>query len=240
MRLVDGSAIGGTLFLVVYVMGPGGPDEALPAPGNVGASSQSNGQAYGYVGTKRCRMCHVKQYRSWRELPKGRSWEALTPGAGADVKLKAGLDVQQDYTTDARCLRCHSVGYGKPGGYRIPERGDGRAARLAAARQGVGCEACHGPGSGFVKIMQDIFQTDRKHHPDDLRAAGRKTVGPEVCATCHNKDAICVSWKHEDSDTVQRRSPFQVSVTDRTGYHALLPLPRRAPDQKAEAGSLND
>lgn len=187
-----------------------------------------------YLGTKKCRMCHSKQYQSLLESPKGRSWEALMPGARQQAKIRAGLDVHTDYRTDGRCLRCHSVGYGQPGGYAIPDPDDRRSERLAAKREGVGCESCHGPGSGFVRIMRDIWQNERKYRIDELRAMGRKTVGPDVCRNCHNDQAICMVGVgvHKDGTNDTNGSPanrswLDVDVTDRHGFHAKFPLKYR-------------
>jgi hypothetical protein len=37
-------------------------------------------------------------------------------------KKAAGLDPAKDYTKDQECLPCHTVGYGKPGGYVDPKK----------------------------------------------------------------------------------------------------------------------
>ncbi len=232
---------GGLVFVQLVALAALGVQDSTPitvgvqTPKEPAAAALPVGkQPYEYLGTKKCRMCHVDQYRSWRELPKGRSWEALKPGIGAKVKVAAGLDVSKDYRGDGRCLKCHSVGYGKPGGYVIPDPSDGESLRFAATRQGVGCEACHGPGSGFVRIMQDIYTTDRTYKPEELYAAGRRPVGPEVCGACHNKDAVCmvVSAEHAPGDRLS--SIIKVEVTDRSGYHAVFPLKHRAPLRPAK------
>ncbi len=230
-----GSVLGGILSASLLAAAVSvGAHRATPHETAV-ADSIVNGESYVYLGTKRCRMCHVDQYGSWRSGPKARSWDALKPGVAARVKDAAGLDRNEDYTTDTRCLRCHSVGFGEPGGYVIPDPADGESVRLAATREGVGCEACHGPGSGFVPIMQDIYRTDRKYRPQELYAAGRRLVGPEVCAKCHNKDAICMIHG-SDTDSIHRAlSRVHVNVADRRGYHAKFPLEHREPAKLVNA-----
>ncbi len=232
---------GGLVFMQLVALAALGVQDSPPptvgfhVPKEPAATTVSVGrQTYEYLGTKRCRMCHVDQYKSWRELPKGRSWEALKPGIGAKVKVAAGLDVSKDYRDDGRCLKCHCVGYGRPGGYVIPDPSDGESVRLAAARQGVGCEACHGPGSGFVQIMQDIYTTDRTYKPEELYVAGRRPVGPEVCAACHNKDALCMVVSAERGVGECLSSIMKVDVKDRSGYHAVFPLKHRAPLRPAK------
>lgn len=225
---------GMTLIAFVTMALAGGPPS-----GSEGAVLSSDGAVvdakYDYVGTKKCRMCHSKQYTSLLESPKGRSWEALVPGVSQQVKIRAGLDVKTDYRTDGRCLKCHSVGYGEPGGYAVPN--DRRSERLAAKREGVGCESCHGPGSGYVSIMQDILRNERSYAIEELRAKGRKTVGPEVCSKCHNDQAICMvgvdARKAGTNGTNglhvshENRSWLHVDVTDRHGFHAKFPFKYR-------------
>jgi hypothetical protein len=44
-----------------------------------------------YVGVKKCKICHIKQFKSWKETSMATSFENLKPGAKADAKKKAGL-----------------------------------------------------------------------------------------------------------------------------------------------------
>jgi hypothetical protein len=176
-------------------------------------------------------MCHGRWYESWRELAKGHSWEALKPGVSPAWKSRAGLEVDKDYTTDPQCLSCHSVGYGKPGGYAIPDPAERKSVRLAAAREGVGCEACHGPGSGFVQIMEEVYRTGRTYKPAELRAAGRHPVGADVCMTCHNETARCLASPDGGDGAAHAGAGLKMELTDRIGYHARFPLVHREPTE---------
>ena len=71
---------------------------------------------YDFVGTKNCKKCHIKQFKSWKETKMAKAFEILKPGERAEAKKKAGLDPAKDYTKEAECLACHTTGYGKPGG----------------------------------------------------------------------------------------------------------------------------
>ncbi len=216
-------------------------DMKKPSPANVGpAFATSNPPTFEYVGTKKCRMCHGRQYESWRELAKGHSWDALRPGVSPEWKSKAGLEVNKDYTTDPQCLSCHSVGYGKPGGYAIPDPGDRKSVRRAAAREGVGCEACHGPGSGFVQIMEEVYRTGRTYKPEELRAAGRHSVGADVCITCHNETARCLASPNAGDGRTHMGAGLKMEPTDRIGYHAHFPLVHRDPSEHEERSAKSD
>ncbi len=155
---------------------------------------------YEYLGSKKCKMCHATWYKSWKESAKGGSFALLKPGVAGERKKQVGLDAKNDYTTDPACLKCHTVGYGKPGGYQIPTVGDARAARAAATREGVGCEACHGPGGGFTEVMGDIYLKERPYRQEEVRRAGLRIIKPGLCLDCHDPSAPCIpndspAWK---------------------------------------------
>jgi hypothetical protein len=80
------------------------------------------------------------------------------------------------------CLHCHTV--------VRPDEGDGQG--LAADQvEGVGCEACHGPGSSHVARWAGSVREVTKVHPD------RTILNParlgadraeEICSTCHSME----------------------------------------------------
>jgi tetratricopeptide (TPR) repeat protein len=145
-----------------------------------------------YLGVKRCKKCHFQQWKSWRDTKMAKTFEVLQPGAAADVKANRGLDLQQDYTADTRCLSCHATGFGHQGGYRIPPPGDDAAARSARELAGVGCEGCHGPGSSFVSTHEDIQDNQRQYRQSELHEAGQYEITLRVCAGCHTESAPCI------------------------------------------------
>ncbi|MCP3964562.1 MAG: hypothetical protein GY719_42580, partial [bacterium] len=72
---------------------------------------------HAFVGTKKCKKCHLKEYKSWAETKMAKTFEVLKPEIRAEAKVAAGLDPAKDYSTDATCLPCHTTGYGKEGGF---------------------------------------------------------------------------------------------------------------------------
>jgi tetratricopeptide (TPR) repeat protein len=145
-----------------------------------------------YLGVKRCKKCHFQQWKSWRDTRMAKTFEVLLPGAAAEAKANHGLDPQEDYTGDTRCLSCHTTGYGHRGGYRIPPPGDDAAGRLAGDLAGVGCEGCHGPGSVFVSTHEDIQDSQRQYRQTELYEAGQYEIDIRVCAGCHVESAPCI------------------------------------------------
>ncbi len=132
-----------------------------------------------YIGVKKCKACHMKQYKAWKKTKMFKSFDNLKPGVKAAEKTKAGLDPNKDYTSDPECLKCHTTGYGKPGGFKsIAE-----TPKLA----GVQCEACHGPGSKFSKIMKK----NKKFKLAEVKAVGwiLPSEDEKGCMTCHGGDS---------------------------------------------------
>lgn len=222
--------------VVVFFLGlvaAAGPS-ARPSPDRhttlSGYSAKDGATKRVYVGMKRCRMCHTKQYESFQESAKANAWDALRPGYGTQVKRKAGLDPRTDYTEDPQCLRCHALGFGEEGGYVVPDPTDADAQRMAAARQGVACESCHGPGSEYVKVMRSILIDDRKYRPEEVRAAGRRIVTAQICRSCHNDEARCMTSAEGEDLGLRQASDTQIDAMDRTGYHERFELTHRAKD----------
>ncbi|NIM02343.1 MAG: hypothetical protein GTN89_16445 [Acidobacteria bacterium] len=139
------------------------------------------GEEHAYVGTKNCKKCHIKEWKSWAETKMAKTFDTLAPGAAAEAKIGAGLDPDKDYTTDPECLRCHTTGYGKEGGF----------VDLATTPDlaGVGCEMCHGAGGTYT---QDEYMSlkNKEYKKADLVAVGMvDTITVEQCQNCHNTDS---------------------------------------------------
>lgn len=171
-------------------------------------------EEYEYVGNKKCKKCHMKEYKSWKETKKAKTFEPLKPGQASEAKEKANLDPAKDYTKDEGCLACHATGYGHTGGYFIPDPADEKAVKKAAKLEGVGCEGCHGPGSGYIKLFQEIKKSKRTYKVEEVYAAGLTKIEEAACTGCHN----------EKSPTYES---FDFEKQKNEGLHELLPLKQR-------------
>ncbi|MHC4103468.1 MAG: multiheme c-type cytochrome [Planctomycetota bacterium] len=140
-----------------------------------------------YVGTRKCKKCHIKQYKTWKTTKMAKTFDVLKPGVRAEAKAKLKFDPQKDYTKNVKCLECHTTGFGMPGGYKIPEAGDAKAAKRAKENAGVTCEGCHGPGSKYVGIHKNVMDKKRKYTPGEFYQVGAYKVDVRVCTTCHNR-----------------------------------------------------
>ncbi|MBW2086854.1 MAG: hypothetical protein JRI54_12630 [Deltaproteobacteria bacterium] len=112
-----------------------------------------------YVGVLKCKGCHKKQYAAWLEEKHSQAMSSLSE---AEQK-------------DARCLECHTTGYGKP-------------AKTGARLENVQCESCHGPGSLFKRpriMNRRRFREDREKARQAALAAGLIEPTEKVCLKCH-------------------------------------------------------
>ena len=163
-------------------------------------------QEFEYIGSKKCKKCHLKQYKSWEATSMATTYEKLKPGEAAEAKTAAGLDPAADYTTDATCVGCHVTGMGKPGGFVDIET----TPELA----NVGCETCHGAGGGYT---QDGYMTldNKEYVKAEIVAQGMvDPVGEAQCTGCHNSE----------SPFVDEGFVFDFEASKGEGLHENIPL----------------
>jgi len=113
-----------------------------------------------YVSEKRCYMCHRSQAKQHESTVHAKSFKSL-------------LDHSQD--KNPKCLSCHTTGYGKPSGFMD--------AKSTSDLAGVGCQACHGPGSAHVE--EGLSKEQR------LQTIDKTTT--DTCIKCHK-----IHQKHID------------------------------------------
>lgn len=111
-----------------------------------------------YVGAETCRGCHDAQYGSFMANSK----KARSFGSIQKMQKKLTPSEFRD------CFKCHTTGYGEPGGFTSAEETPGL--------KNPGCEVCHGPGSLHAESGD----------PADLSVK----VSLQVCGKCHNPDRV--------------------------------------------------
>ena len=146
------------LLLAVSVQVFGVPDKEEDPTG--GAS---------YVGADACKKCHFKQHRQWKKMKHFKAWEVL------QGKLKSP---DQKDSKGRLCVSCHVTGFGHEdrNGFKDPES--------SRHLLGVGCEACHGPGSRHVEVSKKLLDEKRKKFNEgEPIYTVLKTAN---CTNCHN------------------------------------------------------
>ena len=106
---------------------------------------------YAIAGSNTCQKCHQDDCSLWRKSKHASAWQSL--------KAK-------EATFDPNCQRCHTTGYGLPGGFS--------SVAGSSLIVDVGCESCHGPSKNHV-IDPKLLT------PNYARAKER-------CAACHDRE----------------------------------------------------
>jgi hypothetical protein len=138
-----------------------------------------------FVGANDCKKCHLKHFKSWGQTGMAKTFESLKPGQAAEKKTAAKLDPATDFSKDAKCLKCHTTGYGTDSGYPAVEAGKEPTAAQAEAmkkNEGVTCEACHGPGSTYIPFKK-ANENFKREEIAKLGAIVPPTA--ETCTPCH-------------------------------------------------------
>ncbi len=194
MKIVERSSVGSVMVLSILLVCFAFGFSLVP---RVAAQGE-------YVGVKKCRVCHMPQANAWEKTKMSKVFELLKPGVAAEVKKAHKIDPEKDYTKDSSCLQCHTTGYGKGGFKDIESTPD-----LA----GVTCEACHGPGGGYLK--DDLMSLKNKEFKRaDVQAAGLVIPDAKTCANCHN----------EKSPFVEKGAPFDFEKRKAQGTHEHFAL----------------
>ncbi len=109
-----------------------------------------------FVGAKKCRLCHLKEYKTWSATKHASNFDYLEEAEKADED----------------CVRCHTTGYGKAGGFVSVAETPGLT--------NTGCEACHGAGS------EHIVAAKKKPKGDAEWEKNINKTPQNACIGCHN------------------------------------------------------
>lgn len=156
------------------------PETTAPATPAAQAAPAAPAAAEGvgkYVGVAKCKLCHKKaedgdQYDQWLKTDHAKAFATL---ASEKAKTEAAKQGIADPQKEPKCLKCHATAAG--------------AADLTTEKitmeEGVSCESCHGPGSGYYKkkTMEDLAAGTV-----DAKSVGLVKPTEAVCKTCHTPE----------------------------------------------------
>jgi hypothetical protein len=106
---------------------------------------------FAVAGTESCRECHEEECHIWDESGHAQAWQSLS---------------EKRAHVDPSCQRCHTIGYGMPGGFV--------SARRSTDRVHVGCESCHGPSAA--------------HAADSRTRTAHYRRARDHCRQCHDRE----------------------------------------------------
>jgi hypothetical protein len=130
--------------------------------------------AASFVGNDACAKCHAAIVESWQGTPHAYALPTL---------------VDKDSAWDPECVRCHTVGWTMSSNF-LPMRWTSSFQTPDATPKlgGVGCEACHGPGSRHVKEprRKDLFGDWAAERLKGERMW--RDFGRDGCFRCHDPE----------------------------------------------------
>ncbi|MBN1996826.1 cytochrome C554 [candidate division KSB1 bacterium] len=131
-----------------------------------------------YIGAGKCKMCHKSekkgnQYGKWLQGPHSKAYKILASEKSIEIAKVKGIAVHPQKSEE--CLICHVTGYKAPAVEKTES---------FSQEEGVGCEACHGPGSVYksLKIMKSLASGE--HNPIEV---GFNQGDEQTCISCHNE-----------------------------------------------------
>lgn len=138
---------------------------------------------YKYVGMKECARCHNtdsigNQVKIWGESPHSKAYNILRTGPALEIAQKYGIDKPAE---SKQCLRCHTTSGGR---------------NTDLISEGVGCEACHGPGEGYYEFNNHASFTNRQAaYLKAIKLGMYPIIGidhiktrEKMCRRCHSMD----------------------------------------------------
>jgi hypothetical protein len=158
------------------------------------AAVPTTAKAVEYVGSNKCKMCHMKQHTAWLKTDHAEAWKALVNADEKTVGEWAAMlkvEAKHPATTSDKCVSCHVAGFKLSGGYPAAD------SAKTAALQNVNCESCHGPGGKHVTA----------------KMADKKTTiakgGEALCRSCHTPETS-PAFKYEE---FKAKGVHQVAAT---------------------------
>ncbi len=127
---------------------------------NAGVARGADAAKPAYIGSAKCKMCHISQHKTWTASKHAAAFGVLKP----------------EEQKKAECAGCHTTGF--------------VAATVTCNEEGVGCEACHGPGSiyGAKDVMnKEKFKADAEGSRKAWKAGGLVLPVEATCKGCHNE-----------------------------------------------------
>ena len=131
-----------------------------------------------YIGAENCGKCHKSakkgnQLGMWQESQHSKAYATLASEEAKAIAKEKGIEDPQKAEA---CLKCH----GGVDAALIEPVAEGK--KGYSVEEGVGCEACHGPGSLYKsrKIMKD---------KEASMKVGLIIPDEKTCIKCHNEES---------------------------------------------------
>ena len=147
---------------------------SLVSCGTVVAASPAGAQAVGhaYAGVKTCGLCHKTEKQGgqlgiWEQSKHAKSYVTLTTPKADEIAKAKGITTPAAEAPD--CLKCHAIA------------GDAKA----DVKDGVQCEACHGPGADYKGLT--VMKNQAQAIAAGMTAFPDQAAIEAKCRSCHNE-----------------------------------------------------
>jgi hypothetical protein len=184
------------------------------------AHSLSEKKKHAYVGSAACGKCHAaeaigNQYDLWLQSPHAKAVKILNLEPARAIAKKLSI---ANPSEEPKCLKCHTAGGGK---YQ------------KTMNEGVGCEACHGPGSDYHEFSGHVDTVNRQSaYETALKNGMYPTLGiknikkrEKLCLLCHTSRRPC--FPAEPKEIYRQSISLQVISDMKKGdlnlWHQLIP-----------------
>ncbi len=184
----------------------------------------SENRRHGYVGNAVCATCHAaesigNQHNQWLRSPHAKAVLILGTDAARSIARAHGIEKPEG---DRRCLACHTTGGG---------------AEPKTIEEGVGCEACHGPGEAYHEYANHVDTVNRRGGYETALKNGMYPVlgissikkREKLCLRCHNSRRPCFP---SESDEIYRQSISLQTIAEMKkgdldlGHRLIPPFPQ--------------
>lgn len=186
--------------------------------------SMSRQKRHTYVGSSACGKCHAaesigNQYDLWLQSPHAKAIRILKSETAYAIANKLSI---KEPSEDLKCLKCHTTGGGK---------------NKKTIHEGVGCEACHGPGSDYYEFIghvdtvnrQSAYETALKNGMYPILGIKNIKKREKLCLRCHSSQRPCFPSNPKE---VYRQSISLQVITDmkkgdlKMGHQLIPPFPQ--------------
>ena len=157
-------------------------------------SSLSTKKRYKFIGSKTCAVCHndestLNQYIIWLGSPHSKAYKTLKTKKAKKIAGNYGI---KNPSGHKKCLACHTTGQGKV---------------KVTKKEGVGCEACHGPGEMYSSYSRHVNLRDKKNGYNTAKKYGMYPIldyedsllkREKLCLYCHSNKRPCMPTRVKD------------------------------------------
>lgn len=155
-----------------------------------------SGKGDKFEGSKTCMKCHIapklgRQYKIWQKGPHAKAYKSLLSEEGKKRAAAKNIEKPEE---DKNCLSCHAILT------TVPAASVGKKYK---PDEGVGCEACHGPGQKHAELASKAMKAKEElsaEARDCMLKVADIDLKKVLCGRCHQKH----EWHETSAQDVEK------------------------------------